>query len=67
MLEDDDMKLSFPSTGNSLYSIDSIGMMDFSNLNLYEQDAVQFDNMESFMGDRSVSGNHKQDKNKVCH
>ncbi len=69
LLEHDDMKLSFPTPEKALCSIDSLGMMDHSNVNLYKWDALNavFDNMESFMGDWSVSGSHKQDKHKVLH
>ncbi len=43
--------------------------MDHSNLNLYKQDALNtaFDNMESFMGDRSVLESNKKDQHKVWH
>ncbi len=67
LLKNDNKILSFPSPEKSLGFIDSLGMIDHSNVILFKQDALNaaFDNMESFMCDWSVSESHKQDKHKL--
>ncbi len=56
----DKVNLTMPYMENQFLT-DSQGMLDYSHWNVAEQDTVNavVENMEPFMGDRSVSGSHK--------
>ncbi len=51
------MKLTFPSPEKSISSIDSLGMINHSDLNLHKQEALNaaFENIDSFIENRSVT------------
>ncbi len=52
--------LPFPSQEKSISSIDSLGMLDHLNLNIYEQDALHaaFENIDSFIESKSGTQKH---------
>ncbi len=51
----------------SISSIDSLGMLDYSNLNIYEQDALNaaFENIDSFTESRSGTQRHVKGKQQI--
>ncbi len=58
--ENKKIHLQFLSPEKSISFIDSLGMLDHSNLNIYEWDAMNaaFENIDSFMESRSGTQKH---------